>query len=108
MSESGGLDVSKVISVIMENPKLIEEISRLSQGADSTGSQSTVSSEKEDPTSLREEISAAVPTSNETAHRKSRRNELLCALKPYLNGERAKAIDSMMTIADILEVVKAR
>ena len=47
-------------------------------------------------------------TSAEVPLGKKRRSELLSALKPFLSNERAKAIDSMITIADILEVMKAR
>ena len=53
---------------------------------------------------------SAVNTVNEaaTVSAKARRAQLLGALKPYVSGERAKAIDSMMSIAEILEVMKVR
>ena len=107
MSEKSVPELSKVINLILENPRLIEEISRLGQTKEDEPpveeksqvqkSESNVKIEKEV-----EQVSA------EISHGRKRRSELLGALKPFLSNERAKAIDSMITIADILEVMKAR
>ena len=98
MSEEikGTPDLSRIISVIMENPSLIEEISALA-------------SKKEEDSS--EKADAAEPTASAESHSvdlHSRREQLLSALKPYLSSERQKAIDSMMTFAEILEAVRRR
>ena len=39
---------------------------------------------------------------------RARRRQLLSALKPYVSDGRSKAIDSMMSIADILDMMKTR
>ena len=39
---------------------------------------------------------------------KTRRRELLSALKPYVSEKRAGAIDSIVTIADILDAMRSK
>ena len=61
--------------------------------------------------SLIMESKVSVTASAVTEERDNRRNarsQLLCALKPYVSKERAGAIDSMISIAEILEVMRAR
>lgn len=105
MSEGSTPDLSRIISVIMENPKLIEEIAALAKSGEQA---SEPVAPKEMPVAEpRVESTAAVPTAPRSTAA-VRRGELLGALKPYLSTERAKAIDSMMTIAGILDAMKAR
>ncbi len=105
MSDNGGLDVSKVISVIMENPKLIEEISAL-VNAKETPKEAVV--EASAPEIKEEPVPESLPTYAPIAHHGGSRAQLLGALKPYVSKERAKAIDSMLSIADIIDMMKAR
>ena len=83
----------------MENPSLIAEISNLVKKEEP-------SEPTETTTEVKPEISAPASVSIPSA--KSNRTQLLGALKPYLSEPRAKAIDSMMTIADIIDMMKAR
>ena len=97
MSEKESLDISRVVSLIMENPQLIEQISALA---------------KQDASSPPEEkAEEAKPVAADTYNPVSARGErarLLGALKPYVSSERAKAIDSVISIADILDVMRSR
>ena len=99
MSEEikGTPDLSRIISVIMENPALIEEISALA-----------TKTKENDTEELGE--GEATPTVAEVNTRDThgRREQLLSALKPYLSNERQKAIDSMITFAEILDTVRGR
>ena len=109
MSEQQNLDLSKVISLIMENPALIEQISNLAR-------QSSAEAKPEERKNVVEETVAqqeieppkATPTYAPPIDQKSNRSRLLGALKPYVSEERAKAIDSMISIANILDMMKAR
>ena len=103
MSDSGGLDISKVVGLIMENPNLIEEISKLAKD-------SGANEEKDvQPEEVKQEVKAPSPaTYKKTDVRGQRRSELLSAIKPYLSEERAKAIDSMITIVDVLGMMNGR
>ena len=107
MNESGGIDISKVISVIMENPRLIEEISTLVSKSESppepTHEIPESKAENEEP-----KQKESLPASAGVSYGRGNRAQLLGALKPYVSKERAKAIDSMLSIADILDMMRAR
>lgn len=92
-------DISRIVSVLMENPELIEQISALVNEKPEETSQETV----EEPKA--EVEASAVPVSEDL---RGRREHLLSALKPYLSDERQRAIDSMMTFADILAAVRRK
>lgn len=103
MSEEvkGTPDISRIISVLMENPELIEQISALA--AEKKEEEPTPAPPEEERT---ETVSASAKPDASSIH--SRREQLLSALKPYLSDERQKAIDSMMTFADILDAVRRK
>ena len=104
MSESSIGDLSKIVSLIMENPKLIEEISNLAKG-ESEAQKSEEARQGEVQTAQ----SAPVSSTGIVSHRDpSSRTKLLGALKPYVSEGRASAIDSMLSIAEVLEMMKAR
>ena len=98
----GAPDLSRIVNLIMENPKLIEEISALAKGDGEPVSDKPQVSESE--------ARASSPTYAEEKRSdgRERRAQLLSALKPYLSGERQKAIDSMMTFADIIDSMRGR
>lgn len=110
MSEQENLDVGKVIGLIMENPQLIEQISSLArQKSDPPAKAEETAEEKEEPQATEQAAKASAPPTYQ-GHSFSRGNraQLLGALKPYVSAERAKAIDSMISIADILEMMRSR
>ena len=106
MSDNG-LDISKVISVIMENPKLIEEISALVSAKEAPKDSIQTAAEKTAEVTA-EPVQDSLPAYTPPAYNKGNRAQLLGALKPYVSRERAKAIDSMLSIADILDMMRAR
>lgn len=109
MSEQESLDIGKVVSLIMENPQIIEQISGLMKQRDGSPATEEAKSEAIEP-SITENVSATptVPTYSVAGHPRGNRAQLLGALKPYVSEERAKAIDSMISIADILDMMRAR
>lgn len=108
MSDQENLDLGRVVGLIMENPALIEQISALAKQH----------SENEDKSEKKENVEEAVTKETKEVHAQpkitksdigqSNRTRLLYALKPYVSKERAKAIDSMISIVDILDVMKGR
>ena len=112
---NGGADIGRIVSLIMENPKLIEEISSLAK-ADSAerGEQPAppVTDEMQGkPSDTMQDNSATVRAASEPASRmqsEKNRSHLLAALKPYVSRERAQAIDSMLTVVEILDAMKRR
>ena len=101
MSET---DLSKIVGLIMENPKLIEEIKNLSSKADSTEEVKPAEDEANDITGIVAEQEAAPPPQNVS---RIRRRELLSALKPYVSEGRGKALDSVMSIVDIIDMMRS-
>ncbi len=96
---SNNPDISKIINLIMENPQIIEQISNLAKN-DSTKKSQDASPPESEPVNVQ-----ATPITN--IDRKSNtRNELLRAMKPYLSESRGRAIDSMLSLSGILDVMK--
>ena len=100
MSEASTPDIGKIINLIMENPKLIEEISNLAKGETKNGDAKPTESKATPPPE--DSVSTSVPP----VRSHSRRGELLTLLKPYLSERRASAIDSMVSVADVLKLMK--
>ena len=100
-------DIARVVSLIMKNPRLIEEISSMvnNNGDEHEGDEVARNEEKKDPDTV--QASPNIEKEERTPSRKNR-SELLSALKPYVSKERAQAIDSMITIVNILDTMKGR
>ncbi len=104
-------DISKIIGIIMENPDIIEKIKSLaqndSQNADNLKNDESIvvnaNSSSAESTTSTAEVVAMQKTQN-----KKRRRELLSALKPYVKSDRAKAIDTMLSVIDVIDVMKER
>ena len=109
MSEQENLDISRVVGLIMENPQLIEQIANLAKQKDQEPPPETAEIEESvTETKVEEPANLSVPTYQEQNGHRNDRARLLGALKPYVSKERAKAIDSMISIADILEMMRSR
>lgn len=94
-------DLSKIVDLIMQNPKLIEEISALARDSD------TVSEDVGDTSEQTSETFTAQEQVRGGSMREHRR-ELLSAMKPYLSEGRRSALDSMSSILDIIDVMVKR
>ncbi len=94
-------DLSRIVSLIMENPKLIEEIKGLAEKdeGDEAAAAPPTATESEEPASTYAQSESGA---------KIKRRELLSALKPYVSPERSRAIDSMISISEILDMMKTR
>ena len=105
-------DLSKIVNLIMENPKLIEEIKNLSTEKVETESHPPNKEEPKEENDKIESVAAPAVTYESSIGQgginRIRRKDLLLALKPYVSEERGRAIDSMMSIADILEMMRSK
>ena len=94
-------DLGKLVGMIMENPELVEKIKAMgSSGKDSECS--TADSPKD--AQVPDEIKTAVPE----IRRNTKRNELLRALQSFLSEGRRKNLETMMTIADVLDTMRTK
>ena len=104
-------DLSRLVSVIMENPQLISEIAALADQSKASSGGEQIDEIHEDrrveaPTEqmqANESISASAPEAK--SYKRSHRKELLNAMKPYLSEHRRSALDSMSSIFDIIDVM---
>ncbi len=106
MNENEGLDVGRVVSLIMENPQLIEQIANLAKSKETPVEEKTEADEIVTEQATQETV--AMPTYTPPRRASSNRSQLFGALKPYVSVERAKAIDSMLAIADVLDMMRSR
>ena len=91
-----GTDVSKIVELIMQNPDIIDRIKALKNESEAGGKVDTTENPK-----------PAADTS--VLHKKrcpSKRSALLCALKPYLSEKRGKAIDTILSVIEVLDLIK--
>jgi hypothetical protein len=93
-------DLSRIVNMIMENPSLVAQISAMANGA-------SENEQKEDKEVTSEASAPATPTAG-GASKSTNRARLLGAMKPYLSKERGQAIDTMISIAEILELSRRR
>ena len=87
-------DLSRIVSLIMEHPEIVGQISAL------------VNSDGESEPSVVEAPSESIPTSVRPEGRRSNRARLLGAMKPYLSESRSRAVETMITVTEILENMK--
>lgn len=97
-------DLSKLVGLIMQNPELISQISALAK-SDNTGKDTSSEEETLDEMPTTEAVSVSAPTSN---NMRSHRQELLYAMKPYLSESRRTAIDSMISISEIIDMMRKK
>jgi hypothetical protein len=108
MSEKEGLDIGRVVGLIMENPALIEQIASLAKGQESSATEPVEASEPIQSVKAEEPPQPVSQPIYTQCSDRANRARLLGALKPYLSDERAKAIDSMISIVDVLSMMKTR
>ena len=108
MSDQENLDIGRVVGIIMQNPQLIEQIASLAKGQNEIAKAKPTAEEAIEGKADSEPASAEIATSSPAISEKLNRAQLLGALKPYVSKERAKAIDSMISIADILDMMRTR
>ena len=105
------IELGSVISLIMENPDLVAEIKRLAEKRSSESKDEPVASvEKNDAEEIKvtEEIKGRVEPPPRRGDIKGKRSELLHALAPYISEGRQKALETFMTIADILDMMREK
>ncbi len=103
-------DIAKVVSMIMNNPKLIEEISAMAKSEGLTEGESTEENAEE---TVEESAPASaaptyLPPPPPPPPKRRDRAVLLDALRPYLSKERQHAVDTMMTLADVFDAARRK
>ena len=92
-------DLSSIVSLIMQNPALIEQISALAKPKPDVEPAQAIEPE------VPEEERATAAGTDAVPLMRSHRRDLLNAMKPYLSENRRTAIDSMSSILDVIDVM---
>ena len=102
--------LSKIIGIIMENPKLVAEIKDMvtKAEADEGEAMPEKAAEVKEAAEGSQALSSPVFENTYRESKSSRRNDLLRAMRPYVSEERGRAIESMITIMDILFTIKEK
>jgi hypothetical protein len=87
-----GTDLSKIVDLIMKNPEIIERIKDLKNESEAMTNKANESA-RDDNDIHKGQIS-------------SKRCALLSALKPYLSPKRGKAIETMLSAIEVLDLIK--
>lgn len=104
----GAPDISKVIGVLMEHPDLMEQITTLiGKSTEAQSTNSEVNATEDSATAEEIDQPTAMKSTDDEARRRNRAR-LLGAMKPYLSENRTRAIDTMIGIADAIDVLKRR
>ena len=101
-------DLSKIISLIMENPSLIEQIKALTVKEGNSPEEQSIETKNEPAEGVTYTPPEAATYEEKKPFGHSRRKNLLYAIKPYVSGERSRAIETIVSIADILDMMKTR
>ena len=96
-------DLSKIVNLIMQNPSLIAEISSLVK--QDAAAETPTESEANEAANAPSELKSA-PIQADASH--SQRYELLSALKPYLSESRRSAIDYMISVSEIFNMIRKK
>lgn len=94
------LDLSSVVSLIMQNPEIIAKIAAL---AKQNPPQSTPSAPEEAAQAAAEEASEE---DGSIEMKRKNRERLFSALRPYLSSERAKTLSSVEAMVAIIDSMK--
>ena len=100
-------DLSRIISLIMQNPDLIHQIEgRARQDASVSEGEAPVSESKPIAPEA-EAVAQSHPTSAPLSGmgKREKRTRLLSALRPYVSEKRSKTLDTLMGAMDIFELI---
>ncbi len=92
------LELNKIVGMIMENPELVEKIKAMGAAAQDVSAEA------------KEEIPKTEGINNPPVYTppRSKRYELLRSLEGFLSDERKKSLETMMTIAEVLDNVRRK
>ena len=99
-------DLSRIVSLIMQNPDLIRQIEALASKDKENTEAEVASSENAEPTErVAAEVSIPAAAMPQRADKREKRTQLLSALRPYVSEKRGKTIDTLLGAMDLWDLV---
>ena len=105
-TQSGqGPDLSRIVSLIMQNPDLIKQIEALAgKNAEEENSPAAIEpSVTKEAETVKNDLPAI--TASTTVNKREKRTHLLSALRPYISEKRGKTIDTLLGAMDLWDLV---
>ena len=102
-----GPDLSRIVSLIMQNPDLIKQIEALARQDESQNEQEETDALRaeatlEIPTKATETVASAIPMS---IQKHEKRAQLLTALRPYVSEKRGKTLETLIGMVDLFDLM---
>lgn len=108
--QSPAPDISRMVKLILDNPALMAQIrdTVMQEQPPDPGTDTAVAETSE--TTAAPTVADAAPhaEADEDTGMAVRRQRLLKALRPYVSPERARAIDTVMALSDVLGLMRGR
>jgi hypothetical protein len=95
-------DLSRIVSLIMQNPDLIHQIENLAKQDANTKEEDTMDTKAPIPEAAESTQAAAVAQSTGSREKRMR---LLSALRPYVSEKRSKTLDTLIGAMDIFDLI---
>lgn len=109
MSTAGGQgpDLSRIVSLIMQNPDLIRQIETLAKQNTENENEAPDTAPTISAATETADAPTTVPTVAEphNADKRKKRTQLLSALRPYVSEKRGKTIDTLLGAMDLWDLV---
>ena len=100
-------NLAQIVSLIMENPDLVEKIRSIAaQSLNAESESEEVTVEKTVSESVAEETSPPREEPERQGASHKRRTELMRAIQPYLSPKRQNAIETMITVAQLIDITQ--
>ena len=108
MSTGGGQspDLSRIVSLIMQNPDLIRQIESLAaKDKENTENEASTSQPPAQTERTAAEITIPADAIPQRADKREKRTQLLSALRPYVSEKRGKTLDTLLGAMDLWDLV---
>ncbi len=100
-----GPDLSRMVSLIMQNPDLIRQIEALArQDAEAPAEESAEKAQQGQEASP-ETTDIPVAALQASAKKREKRTRLLSALRPYISEKRGKTLDTLIGMTDLFDLI---
>ena len=99
-------DLSRIISLIMQNPDLIRQIEGLARQDSAEPTNESTESDAPADAPVQKAITSAAPAiAAQDTGKREKRTRLLSALRPYVSEKRSKTLDTLIGAMDIFDLI---
>ena len=105
-SNGQGPDLSRIVSLIMQNPDLIRQVEALAkQNTEETSDENVQNAVTAAQTEEAEAPTVSAAAQPRSTDKREKRTQLLSALRPYVSEKRGKTLDTLLGALDLWDLV---